>query len=465
LRLGLILKELPVKMEMTLSRWSPTMAALFTVFVFASPVDAGQQAEAVTPSKALQNAPTIEQTASSSGTQAAEQKRDPDLEELRRRLDLLAAEVETLRSGETERTPLTASQTRRLGLGPSAASVYERKAGVSVAGYGEMLYENFDSTDEGAGSRIDFLRAVLYTGYRFNERFVFNSEIEFEHGGEEVGVEFAYLDYRVRDHLSLRGGMLLVPLGLVNEFHEPNVFIGARRPQTEQQLIPSTWHENGFGVVGSSGIVSYRAYVVDGFDANGFSASGLRGGRQEGIEAKASDWGVAGRLDVNPVPGVLVGTGLYRGNSGQDQFGTSDIGTTIVELHGQAQIRGVDVRGLFARADVADAAALNAALSLAGAQSVGKTLQGGYAQVGYNVLSQGAGRVSVTPYYRFEQLDTQKDVPAGFLRDAANDVRYHTIGVEVKPIANIVLKADYQKSSPTAAAGRHQFNVSLGYAF
>src|SRR6266542_457473 len=332
-------------MVMFPSRWSSAaLAALVAVSVFASPLEARQQSEANNPSATSSSASTTDQTTPKSAVKVGDDKQDPDLQELRRRLDLLAAEVETLRSGETQGTPLTDPQRRLLGLGPSAASVYERKAGVSIAGYGEMLYENFDSPDEGAGSRIDFLRAVLYTGYRFNERFVFNSEIEFEHGGEEVGVEFAYLDYRVRDNLSLRGGMLLVPLGLVNEFHEPNVFIGARRPQTEQQLIPSTWHENGFGVVGSSGTVSYRAYLVDGFDANGFSASGLRGGRQEGIEAKASDWGVAGRLDVNPVPGVLVGTGLYRGNSGQDQFGTSDIGTTIVELHGQAQIRGVDVR-------------------------------------------------------------------------------------------------------------------------
>lgn len=452
-------------MEMPHSPWPHALAAVLAVSFFASPVDGGQQTEAATPSTVSQNGPTIEQTTSSSADRAGEQKKDPDLEELRRRLDLLAAELETLRSGETQRTALTNAQIRLLGLGPSAASVYERKAGVSVAGYGEVLYENFDSTGVGKVSRIDLLRAVLYTGYRFNERFVFNSEIEFEHGGEEVAIEFAYLDYRIHDNLSLRGGNLLVPLGLVNEFHEPNVWLGARRPQTERQIIPSTWHENGIGAVGTAGIVSYRAYVVNGFDATGFSAAGLRGGRQGGIEAKAADWGFAGRLDVALVPGVFVGTGLYRGSSGQDQFDAADIGTTIVEWHAQAQVRGFDVRGLFARASVDDAASVNSALNLAGAQSVGKVLQGGYAQVGYNVMSQRTGRLSLTPYYRFEQLDTQKAVPSGFLRNSANDVRYHTVGVELKPIGHIVIKADYQKSSTRAATASQQFNVALGYAF
>lgn len=451
--------------------WSrPLLAGLLAVGLSPSTIHAGQQGGSSEPSTPSGTPSTTATAGPSEGAQSGEQKKDPDLEELRRRTDLLAAEVEALRSGEERRTPLTEEQTRLLGLGPSAASVYERKAGVSVAGYGEMLYENFDSADERGGggpkgSRIDFLRAILYTGYRFNDRFIFNSEIEFEHGGEEVAIEFAYLDYRVRDNLTLRGGMLLVPLGLTNEFHEPNVFLGARRPETERRIIPSTWGENGFGAVGSAGPVSYRAYLVNGFDARGFTAAGLRGGRQGGAEAKVSDWGFAGRLDVTPVPGVFGGAGLYRGNSGQDQFESADIGTTIVELHAQAQIRGFDVRGLFARAAVDDAASINTALNLSGAQSVGKTLQGGYAHVGYNVLSQRGARVSLTPYYRVEQLDTQKEVPGGFLRNPANNARYHTFGIEVKPIGNIVLKADYQRISTKARTGRNQFNVALGYAF
>jgi len=421
-----------------------------------------------TPKPAGKPAPAVAPVPPDSESQAPDQKKD--LDELRRQIEVLAAEVEALRSGETRGTVLTAGERRMLGLGPSAASVYEHKPGVSFAGYGEVLYDNPARSNESGGggavaSRIDLLRAIVYTGYRFNDRFLFNSEIEFEHGGDEVSVEFAYLDYRVSSGVSLRGGMLLVPLGLTNEFHEPNVFIGTHRPETERRIIPSTWHENGVGVVGSAGRVSYRAYLVNGFDAGGFTAGGLRGGRQGGAEALANDWGFAGRLDVTPVPGVFAGAGLYRGNSGQGTVGAADVATTIVELHAQAQVRGVDVRGLFARASVGDAAALNDSLGLAGSASVGRTLAGGYAQVGYNVLSQRTTRVAFTPYYRFEQLDTQKSVPAGFLRNGANDVRFHTFGAELKPIGNIVVKADYQWVSNRAKTGRDQFSVALGYAF
>jgi uncharacterized small protein (DUF1192 family) len=410
-------------------------------------------------------------TPEAAAQQPADQKKDPDVEELRRRIDLLAAEIEQLRSGETPTAKALSTDDRRaLGLGPSASAVYEHKPGVSVAGYGEVLFQRLADSNQagvriGSESSIDLLRAVLYTGYRFNDRFIFNSELEFEHGGEEVGVEFAYLDYRVNDHLSARGGMLLLPLGLVNEFHEPNVFIGTRRPETERRIIPSTWHENGAGVVGGAGRVSFRAYLVNGMNAAGFTANGLRDGRQGGIEAKADDWAFAGRADVTPIPGVFAGIGVYHGNSGQHQFATTKAGTSIVELHGQAQVRGFDVRGLFARASVNDAAALDNELGLSGGGSIGSVLRGGYAQVAYNLLSQQATTASLAPFYRFEQLDTQAEVPAGFVADPSRDARLHTIGIELKPIGNIALKVDYQRNTNKAETGRNQFNVSLGYAF
>jgi hypothetical protein len=384
-----------------------------------------------------------------------------DVEELKRRVDLLAAEVERLRSGEEQAPTLSDEERRALGLAPSAAATYRKHAGISFAGYGEMLYEN---VEEGA-PEIDFLRAVLYTGYRFNDRFVFNSEIEFEHGGEEIGIEFAYLDYRLNDSLSLRGGNVLMPLGLVNEFHEPNVFIGAQRPETERRIIPTTWHENGFGVLGSHGRFSYRAYFVNGFDASGFTAEGLRDGRQGGVEAIAADWALVGRLDVTPVAGAFAGIGVYRGDSAQGEFGDIDAGTTIFEFHGQAQIRGFDLRGLFARATVDDAAGLNRALGFTRAQSIGSTLDGGYLQVGYNVLSQYVANISLLPYYRFEKLNTQAEVPTGFLADPATDETFHTLGVELKPIPNVVVKFDYQWISDAADASRNRANVNLGYAF
>ena len=396
------------------------------------------------------------------------------VDELRRRVDLLAAEVERLRSGEPEQIEVSEERRRALGLAPSAARAYQRASqGISFAGYGEMLAENFASENEsGAGNapttRFDFLRAVLYTGYRFSDRFLFNSEIEVEHGNE-IWVEFAYVDYLATDNLTLRGGLLLIPLGLVNEFHEPNVFLGARRPETEQRIIPSTWRENGAGVIASAGPVNLRAYVTNGFNGAGYTAAGLRGGRQRGVQARAANLAFSGRADVTPVPGVFAGVGFYNGGAGQEQVvfegNRLDLNTTIAEVHGQAQIRGFDVRALFAHATVDDAGDASRARALAANASIAEAMQGGYVSVGYNVLSQISNDVALTPYVRYERVDTQHEVAEGFTRALAQDATFRTFGIDFKPIPNVVVKTEYQWVTNEAATGRNQFNVNLGYSF
>lgn len=384
------------------------------------------------------------------------------VEELRRRVEVLAAEVEKLRSGEPATVEVTDAQRRALGLSPSAAATYRRtNEGVSFAGYGEMLLEHVP--DESA-TELDFLRAVLYTGYRFNDKFLFNSELEVEHG-DEVGIEFAYLDYLANRHFTVRAGMILIPLGLVNEFHEPTVFIGARRPETERRILPSTWHENGAGVLGTAGIVNFRAYVVNGFSASGFTPAGVRDGRQGGAEAAANDFAFAGRLDITPVSGIFGGVGVYTGGAGQGDIDGGDVNTTIAEVHGQAQIRGFDARALYARASLDDAAALNLALRRPLASAIAERMEGGYVQFGYNVLSQHSASMSLTPFVRFEHLDTQARMPAGFFRQPGQEATLKTFGAEFKPIPNIVVKADYQWITNDADAGHDQFNLNLGYAF
>jgi cell division protein FtsB len=407
-----------------------------------------------------------------------------EIQELRRQVDVLATELEKLRSGEVE-LELTEEKTKSLGLGPSAASIYRKKQGVSLAGYGELLFQDFADEDESGNEvnrepRLDFLRAILYTGYRFSDRFVFNSEIEFEHAttGEgdeekgEVSLEFAYVEYAASNYLSLRGGLVLLPVGLINEFHEPNVFLGARRPETETRIIPTTWRENGVGIVGSAGMFSYRAYLINGLNASGFSSSGLREGRQGGSEALAEDLAFVGRLDITPTPGLFFGGSLYRGGSGQGQFTVNgkdlDVNTTLGEVHVQLQMRGLDFRGLYARALIDEVVELNEALGLTGNESIGKTLQGGYLQVGYNLLQLTRykdGTRGFTPYFRFEKLNTQDEVPAGFEKDPSKDQTFYTLGVEFRPIYNIVIKTDYQWIRNEAESGVDQFNIALGYSF
>jgi hypothetical protein len=442
---------------------------LFSTVAFAfflmSVVPAAARQATETPDRGPEATAPAEQTGASDAAQ---------IDELRRRIEVLAAEVEQLRSGETPEIALSEERRRSLGLAPSAAATYRRATeGVSFAGYGEMLLENFDGENEsGTASapttRLDFLRAILYAGYRFNDRFLFNSEIEVEHSNE-IWVEFAYLDYLITENLSVRGGMLLLPLGLVNEFHEPTVFLGAKRPDTEQRILPTTWRENGAGVLGSAGMVNFRAYVTNGLRGAAFTSAGLRGGRQRGSNALAANLAFSGRVDVTPVPGIFAGIAFYNGGSGQEQVIASgdrlDVGTTVAEVHAQAQMRGFDFRGLFAQASVDDAGAASRALNLSTTTPIAERMQGGYVQAGYNVLSQFTTPVAVTPYLRYEHIDTQHRVPEGFTRDLSRDGVLKTLGIEVKPIPNIVLKTDYQWITNEAGTGRNQFNVNLGYAF
>ena len=405
----------------------------------------------------------------------AEGMAEARLAEIERRLELLAVEVENLKIGEAAVT--VSREGEYSGLGPAASKVYAKEQGVSVGGYGEALLELFDDEREDGlpaekTNRLDFLRAVLYFGYKFSDSWVFNSEIEYEHAstsnGGSVSVEFAYLDYLYRKQLNLRAGLVLLPMGWLNELHEPTVYLGAVRPRTERQIIPSTWRENGIGAYGALGGFNYRTYVVNGLDASGFSAAGLRGGRQKGAKAKAEDFAWVGRLDYNAVPGLTAGLAGYFGNSGQDledaDGGSIPVGTSIFDLHLEDRYRGLELRGLWARAELDDVARLNEALGYEGVESVGETLEGGYLQAGYDVLA-GHGKSSLTPYLRWEQINTQEKVPEGWSANPANDVQVLTLGLAYQPIEQLIFKAEFQNIENEAETGVDQFNLSMGYIF
>ena len=249
------------------------------------------------------------------------------------------------------------------------------------------------------------------------------------------------------------------------------MFIGAERPVTENRIIPSTWRENGGGIYGAFSNVAFRAYVMNGFNGAKFSSKGVRGGRQKGAKAKSTSLAFTGRVDVTPTPGVFFGASLYSGDSGQGEIDVDGIEygikTTIWDLHGQAQVRGVDIRALFARANLSDAAKLNEALGLSGSKGVAEQMQGSYISFGYDVLSQVTGNagVALTPYIRYEVVDTQAVMPVGFTRSLSTDIRFITAGIELKPIPNIVLKLDHAWASNDANDAVNQFNINLGYAF
>lgn len=403
------------------------------------------------------------------GPQVQAQQDTTEITRLRRQVEAISRELETLRLGQ-EVTPR--ADTGSLGFGPAASKVYRARSGVSIGGYGEVLYQNFgarrqDGAPAGLTDELDALRAIVYVGYRFDDRTHFNSEIEFEHGSTEadgaVSVEFAYLDHRFSSLLGVRAGLVLLPLGFINELHEPPTYLGTHRPETERRIIPSTWRENGVGVFGEAGPFVWRTYLINGFRGERFDASGLREGRQNGAEAAARHFAGAARVDYSGVPGLLIGAGAYAGKSGQsDSIGAR---TVIWEVHAEYRRSGLEIRGLYARATVAEASRLNQAAGLTGTESIGSRLSGGYLQAGYDLLRFTRSGQQLIPFVRWERLDTQDAVPAGFAADPANDGRIITLGATWKPIPAIAIKADYQINRNAADTGVDQWNVLLGYLF
>ena len=422
----------------------------------------------------------LEETRAELAAAKASAAADPQrLAEIERKIDVLAREIEQMKLGEAGAAVLDAGDAR-YGVGPAASKVYARK-GVSVGGYGEFLYQSFARSREDGGasglrSQADLARAILYFGYKFDDRWILNTELEVEHAvtasdkGGEVAIEFAYLDYLFSRPVRARAGLLLIPMGLINELHEPPTFLGALRPDVEQRLIPTTWRELGAGLYGDADRFAYRLYAVTSPNSKGFTSEGIREGSAEGSEAAAQNWAVTGRLDWSPAAGALVGVSFFSGDSDQGRITPSGRGfsgrTTVIDAHADWKWRGLWLRGLYARTTIGDAGAINEANGLSGDESVGSRQWGWYAQAGFDVLSlMPASRAALTPFLRYERYDTQAEVPAGYQRNPENRARVLTVGAVYKPIEQIAVKADWQQRKNQARSGVNQWNVGLGYLF
>jgi hypothetical protein len=425
------------------------------------------------------------------GTAAADEDelaRDDRIAELERKVEVLTEELERTRTEVA--VPELPELKSQYGLGPAASKIYGITRGLSIGGYGEGFYQKQLSDSGGRKDRADWLRMVLYAGYKFAENIVFNTEIEWEHatssgtitsGPGSVSVEFATLDFFWRDQANLRAGLLLLPMGFINQVHEPPFFFGVNRPEVERQIIPSTWRENGAGLFGSflGERLQYEMYAVNGLNAAGFSPSGLRGGRQKGNRALAEDLAFVSRLDWSPLNGLLLGGSVYLGNSGQDQTLSTSTGTAklpdaftaLWELHADYEYRDAHFRTLLTLAHVQDAGELTNALQtvgrLGGGEAIASQMLGVYAEVAYDVLKLffPESEKSLEPFFRFEWLDTQQKMPAGFFADESKRIALYTAGFSFKPIPNVVIKADYRNRDPEAGKLADELNLGVGFAF
>ncbi|MGE3403540.1 MAG: hypothetical protein AB7K63_13170, partial [Vicinamibacterales bacterium] len=329
---------------------------------------------------------------------------------------------------------------------------------------------------EGADPVLDFHRFVLLLNHSFTSRVRFVGELELEHafveGLEESGeleLEQAYLDFLLSRRINLRAGMLLMPVGIINERHEPPVFNGVERPFVDTVIVPTTWFDVGAGVHGElpRGF-RYRAFVAAPLNALAFSADeGIRGGRQKGSAANVRNIAYTGRLEYLGVRGLTVGASFYTGES-SFALPRLDTSVTIGEVDARYRRAQLELRGQFAHVSIADAGRLNDSLArtIGVSPNIASALRGFYGEAGYRIWNSGAPRDMVV-FARYENFDTQFRMPPGYLPLKQFDRDAWVTGVTYYPDPDVAVKVDYTRlrSQGLLEPDRNLLNIGLGWWF
>lgn len=343
----------------------------------------------------------------------------------------------------------------------------------ALSGYMELHLNKAEFQD----AAVDFHRFVLLVTHEFNPRLRFVSEVEIEHavveGLEEDGeleLEQAYLDFLITRAFNVRAGMLLAPMGIINERHEPPVFHGVERPLVDTVIVPSTWFDVGAGVHGEVGRGwRYRLYVMAPLNAAEFSAEeGLREGQQHGANANIGRAAVTGRLEYVGRRGLVVGAGFWSGRSGFEFRPRFDVPVTMVEADARYARGRLELRGQFADVSIDNAGALNDTLALRTGvnPNVARALRGAYGEVAYRVVS-GARAGDVALFTRYENVDTQRRMPDGYLPIKAFDRDQWVVGATYWPDPDVAVKLDYiiARNKSAVVEAPNSFNVGLGWWF
>lgn len=392
---------------------------------------------------------------------AAAQLGEPSLEETNNKVDALASEVNRLR--ESLVVPEEDDKKSRFGLGPAASKVYAAD-GLSIGGYGE-LFLGHALGDDGArdAHRGDVYRFIAYFGYKFDDHVVFNTELEFEHATEAV-VEFMYVDLLWTDWLNLRTGLMLMPVGIVNEMHEPTTFRGNFRPATERLIIPTTWREAGFMLFGGLPVgLDYKLAVVGGLDASGFTTQGVRLGRQNGSQFRWEDKAVVGRVEWN-ADVVTVGASGYYGGADQDPNEATEVTVLLYEAHAMARLWGGELRALFTESRIGGAETVG----VADAGPVPSLQRGFYVEASYDLGPLlGWEQAGLRPFTRVERLDLHAEVPEGAEPDAGQNSTWITAGLEYAPHPDVVFKGEYERVQTDVEDGEpvQELRVGVGFIF
>ena len=335
--------------------------------------------------------------------------------------------------------------------------------GLTIGGYGEITYN--DPSDD--VSEIDIQRLVMLFAYKFDDRVSFVTEIEFEHV-KEVYVEQAFLNYALNDNINLRGGLMLVPMGIVNEYHEPTTFNGVERPSIDGKIIPSTWREIGFGLYGNSNSLSlrYQAYIMNGpisyNDGHKLRGSDfLRKGRQKGAESVGSNGNFTAKVDYYGLPGLKLGLGYYSGKTQttDKSIDGSQVGLSMVAFDARYIKNRFSARGQLVSANLSDSGKYN----LLSGKDLGSKASGYYIEGAYNLLPlENTQKLDL--FVRYEDYNTHAETD-GIPVNVSFHRKETTFGFSYHVANGAVFKMDYQSKGTVVDDFKGQFNVGLGVFF
>lgn len=356
-----------------------------------------------------------------------------------------------------------------------------QNAKLMIGGYGQVDYNQEFNTQTNYNGNMDVHRVVLLYGYKFNSKTSFFIEVEYEHV-KEVYIEQAFLNHKINSWLNFRAGLMLIPMGIINEYHEPPTFNGVERPNVDKYVIPTTWREIGMGFSGKINEYSlkYQLYITNGFLGYDGSArfdgkNGLRGGRQKGAKSVFSSPNFAGRIDYFAVPGLKLGLSGYFGKSQSTAYNgvgkndevlmqradSSVVGISMLGVDAQYNINGFGLKGQFNYSKHSNTLAYN---QFTGSDFASQ-ITGFYLEASYNVLQTLKTKHKLIPFVRYENYNTQASVEEGIIVDDTFARQEYIFGLGWKMHKGAMLKADYQILKAGSNSQRNFFNMGIGVMF
>lgn len=338
---------------------------------------------------------------------------------------------------------------------------------LNVGGYGQIDFNMPFGGETLYNGTLDVHRLVLLFGYRFNDKLSFVTEIEVEHV-KEIYVEQAFIDYSFNTYFSLRGGLVLIPMGIINEYHEPTTFNGVERPLIDKYISPTTWRDIGFGATGTIPEVSmrYQAYIVNGLKSyddgvaylNG--KNGLRGGRQKGAEAIFNFPNFAGRVEYYGMLGLNLGLSGYFGKTQStlfndipkndtyafDQADSSIVGVSMIGFDVRYKRKGFGFRGQMYYCNIDNSGQYNEFTAVDGIpNNLGESMYGYYVEVAYNVFRPITKiKSQLIPFVRFSNYDTEASMADDQFRNEAFNTTVITTGLGYWIVSQVAVKTDFQ---------------------